>query len=64
MSQDVRVYAGLIEAARGGSAGAETVLREFLRDAPSTFPNDVLLRISDVILQSMHEQIRSDVRRN
>jgi hypothetical protein len=64
MSQDVRVYAGLIEAARGGSEGAETALRQFLGDCAPTLPTDVLLLISDLILQSMHEQIRSDARRN
>ena len=64
MSQDVRVYAGLIEAARGGSEGAQTALRQFLRDCSATLPADVLLRISDLILESMREQVRGDVRRN
>jgi hypothetical protein len=64
MSQDVTVYAGLIEAARGGSAGAETALRQFLRDCSGTLPTPVLLRISELVLQSMHEQVRNDVRRN
>jgi hypothetical protein len=64
MRQDVRVYAGLIEAARGGSEGAETALRQFLRDSTPALPADLLLRISDLVLQSMREQSRIDVRRN
>lgn len=64
MSQDVKVYAGLVEAARGGSEGAETALRQFLRDCADSLPPDTLLRLSEVILQSMREQVRNDVRRN
>jgi hypothetical protein len=64
MNQNARIYEDLVEAARGGSDGAQRALRDFLRCAAGTLPLDVLLDLSERILESMHVDLQKAARRN
>ena len=65
MSRNVAFYQELLKVAREGNVGAESMLREFItKHAPEKMPREVVLDVSELILEHMRDTLRGQAEQN